>query len=103
MDQQRVNLDGFAIEDPELGLTALRSPHDPEPSLVVADGRLLVASRPSLPASRPSRTRDHSVPARTPGATGWHPRKRQRCSIVVAGAASMLHRRARPGPGMMPP
>lgn len=38
MDQQRVNLDGFAIEDPELGLTALRSPHDPEPSLVVADG-----------------------------------------------------------------
>jgi hypothetical protein len=26
MDQQRVNLDGFAIEDPELGLTALRSP-----------------------------------------------------------------------------
>jgi len=41
MDQQRVNLDGFAIEDPELGLTALRSPHDPEPSLVVADGRVV--------------------------------------------------------------
>jgi propanediol dehydratase large subunit len=40
MDRQRVNLDGFAIEDAELGLTALRSPHDPSPSLVVADGRV---------------------------------------------------------------
>ena len=28
MDRQRVNLDGFAVENPELGLTALRSPHD---------------------------------------------------------------------------
>jgi len=41
MDQQRVNLDGFAVEDPDLGLTALRSPHDPEPSLVVADGHVV--------------------------------------------------------------
>ena len=40
MDRQRVNLDGFAIEDPELGLTALRSPHDPAPSLTVTDGRV---------------------------------------------------------------
>ena len=40
MDRQRVNLDGFAIEDPGLGLTALRSPHDPRPSLVVTDGRV---------------------------------------------------------------
>jgi len=40
MDRQRVNLDGFAIEDPELGLTALRSPHDPAPNLVVEDGRV---------------------------------------------------------------
>jgi propanediol dehydratase large subunit len=40
MDRQRVNLDGFAVENPELGLTALRSPNDPEPSLVVADGRV---------------------------------------------------------------
>ncbi len=40
MDRQRVNLDGFAIEDAELGLTALRSPHDPRPSLVVTDGRV---------------------------------------------------------------
>ena len=40
MDRQRVNLDGFAVENPELGLTALRSPHDPEPSLVVTGGRV---------------------------------------------------------------
>ena len=40
MDQQRVNLDGFAVEDPELGLVALRSPHDPEPGLVIRDGRV---------------------------------------------------------------
>jgi len=38
MDQQRVNLDGFAHEDVGLGLVALHSPHDPAPSLVVADG-----------------------------------------------------------------
>ncbi len=38
MDAQRVNLDGFAHEDAELGLVALHSPHDPEPSLVVLDG-----------------------------------------------------------------
>ncbi len=41
MDQQRVNLDGFVVEDPDLGLTALRSPHDPEPSLVVTDGHVV--------------------------------------------------------------
>jgi propanediol dehydratase large subunit len=38
MDEQRVNLDGFAREDPALGLVALRSPADPAPSLRVADG-----------------------------------------------------------------
>lgn len=41
MDAQRVNLDGFALEDPDLGLVALRSPHDPEPGLVIADGRVV--------------------------------------------------------------
>src|SRR6202451_433266 len=41
MDQQRVNLDGFAVEDPDLGLIALRSPHDPAPGLVVRDGRVV--------------------------------------------------------------
>ena len=41
MDAQRVNLDGFAVEDPALGLIALRSPADPEPSLVIRDGRVV--------------------------------------------------------------
>src|ERR1700684_752830 len=41
MDQQRVNLDGFAVEDPGLGLVALRSPHDPEPGLVISEGRVV--------------------------------------------------------------
>ncbi len=40
MDQQRVNLDGFAVEDPGLGLVALRAPGDPAPSLVIRDGRV---------------------------------------------------------------
>jgi propanediol dehydratase large subunit len=41
MDAQRVNLDGFAREDPGLGLVALRSPDDPEPGLVIAGGRVV--------------------------------------------------------------
>jgi len=41
MDQQRVNLDGFAHEEIGLGLVALHSPHDPEPSLLVEDGVVL--------------------------------------------------------------
>ncbi len=40
MNAQRVNLDGFAVEDPGLGLVALRSPEDPEPSLVISGGRV---------------------------------------------------------------
>src|SRR3984957_7932063 len=40
MDRQRVNLDGFAVENAELGLVALRSPGDPEPGLVIKDGRV---------------------------------------------------------------
>ncbi|MHB1596095.1 MAG: propanediol/glycerol family dehydratase large subunit [Streptosporangiaceae bacterium] len=40
MNAQRVNLDGFAAEDPGLGLVALASPGDPAPSLVIADGRV---------------------------------------------------------------
>ncbi|GIF23054.1 propanediol dehydratase large subunit [Actinoplanes tereljensis] len=38
MDEQQVNLDGFAREAPALGLVALRSPADPAPSLRVVDG-----------------------------------------------------------------
>jgi len=41
MDAQPVNLDGFATEDPQLGLIAFNSPADPEPSLVVRDGRVV--------------------------------------------------------------
>jgi propanediol dehydratase large subunit len=41
MDAQRVNLDGFAAEDPGLGLIAMRSPDDPEPSLVISGGRVV--------------------------------------------------------------
>jgi propanediol dehydratase large subunit len=41
MDQQRVNLDGFAHEDADLGLIALHSPHDPQPSLVVENGTVV--------------------------------------------------------------
>ena len=38
MDAQRVNLDGFAVEDAGLGLKAFSSPADPTPSLVVEGG-----------------------------------------------------------------
>jgi propanediol dehydratase large subunit len=42
LDEQRVNLDGFAEADPELGMISHLSPHDPEPSWVVAeDGTVL--------------------------------------------------------------
>ena len=42
LDEQRVNLDGFAEPDPELGMISHLSPHDPEPSWVVdADGTVL--------------------------------------------------------------
>lgn len=38
MDAQRVNLDGFAVPDPSLGLVAFDAPGDPLPSLQVVDG-----------------------------------------------------------------
>ncbi|NKZ10103.1 propanediol/glycerol family dehydratase large subunit [Mycolicibacterium septicum DSM 44393] len=37
LDEQRVNLDGFAEPDPDLGMISHLSPHDPAPSWVVAD------------------------------------------------------------------
>jgi propanediol dehydratase large subunit len=40
MDAQRVNLDGFAAPDPRLGLIAMASPSDPEPTLVITAGRV---------------------------------------------------------------
>ncbi len=45
MDAQRVNLDGFAVEDADLGLVAMRSPYDPEPGLVIRDGRVTETGR----------------------------------------------------------
>ena len=41
MDQQRVNLDGFAHEDAGLGLVAMNAPDDPEPSIRIEDGRVV--------------------------------------------------------------
>ncbi|MFA5709849.1 propanediol/glycerol family dehydratase large subunit [Mycolicibacterium sp.] len=42
LDQQAVNLDGFAEPDPELGMISHGSPYDPEPSWVVGeDGTVL--------------------------------------------------------------
>ena len=38
MNEQRVNLDGFATPAPELGLVAFQSPHDPSPSITVSEG-----------------------------------------------------------------
>jgi propanediol dehydratase large subunit len=49
MDQQRVNLDGFAHEDVGLGLIATNSPYDPQPSLVIEQGR--VAEMDGKPAA----------------------------------------------------
>ena len=35
LDAKPVNLDGFSVANPDLGLVAMHSPFDPEPSLVV--------------------------------------------------------------------
>ena len=40
MNEQRVNLDGFATPAPELGLVAFNGPNDPAPSLVITAGRI---------------------------------------------------------------
>ncbi len=41
MDQQNVNLDGFATPDAELGLIAFDSPHDPTPSISIHNGEVI--------------------------------------------------------------
>lgn len=41
MNEQRVNLDGFATPDAELGLVAFNSPHDPKPSLTIHNGAVI--------------------------------------------------------------
>lgn len=47
LDSRPVNLDGFVNEDPEFGLIAMASPFDPEPSLVINDGRVVEMDRKS--------------------------------------------------------
>lgn len=41
LDAKPVNLDGFSVANPDLGLAAMSSPNDPDPSLVVRDGRVV--------------------------------------------------------------
>ena len=41
LDAKPVNLDGFSVTNPDLGLVAMRSPHDPAPSLVIRDGTVV--------------------------------------------------------------
>src|SRR5258707_6555766 len=41
LDAKPVNLDGFSVSNPELGLVAMRSPHDRAPSLVIRDGTVV--------------------------------------------------------------
>ena len=41
LNTKPVNLDGFSVPDPRLGLAAMRSPHDPSPSLTIRDGEVV--------------------------------------------------------------
>ena len=38
LNAKPVNLDGFSVADPDLGLVAMHSPHDPAPSVVIRGG-----------------------------------------------------------------
>lgn len=49
LDAKAVNLDGFSVTNPDLGLVAMHSPHDPAPSLVLRDGQ--VAEMDGKPAA----------------------------------------------------
>ncbi|VEG58274.1 propanediol dehydratase, large subunit [Mycolicibacterium aurum] len=41
LNSKPVNLDGFSVPDAELGLVAMRSPHDPSPSLEIRGGEVV--------------------------------------------------------------
>ena len=41
LDARPINLDGFLNPDPDFGLVAMASPFDPEPSLVIREGRVV--------------------------------------------------------------
>jgi propanediol dehydratase large subunit len=40
-DERHLSLDRFAVEDPENGFCAVASPHDPKPSLVIGNSRII--------------------------------------------------------------
>jgi len=40
-DERHLNLDRFAVEDPENGFCASASPYDPKPSLLIENGRII--------------------------------------------------------------
>lgn len=40
-DERHLSLDRFAVEDPENGFCASASPHDPKPTLVIENGRIV--------------------------------------------------------------
>ena len=50
LDRQPINLDGFAVAEPSLGMISHRSPHDPEPSWVLGDDGT-VLEMDSVPAA----------------------------------------------------
>lgn len=41
LENRSVQLDGFVEEWPEVGMIAMESPYDPEPSVRVEDGRIV--------------------------------------------------------------
>ena len=41
LNSKPVNLDGFSVANPDLGLVAMASPHDPSPSLTIRDGEVV--------------------------------------------------------------
>jgi len=41
LNAKPVNLDGFSVANPELGLVAMHSPHDPSPSLIIRGGEVV--------------------------------------------------------------
>jgi hypothetical protein len=71
LDAKPVNLDGFSVTNPELGLVAMRSPYDPEPSLVVRDGVVVELdatprrSRSTAPSRSLSTATTHHSPKRS--------------------------------------
>ena len=70
LDAKPVNLDGFSVTNPELGLVAMRSPYDPEPSLVVCDGAVVELDG--------RRTKTSTSSTSSSRATGWISKPRGR-------------------------